>query len=178
MTDGTDTSLEDAEIINQLIADHRESTGQPDGGADGEACETSESNGKAAVKLRMRLSTLLGLDEYPAELAGWGPMHAELARDLAGNLGGAQWRFAITRRAGAPTALRDHPRPARRQRHARGGPILEPLPDPIARDRAPMPLLVPVDSDWESSQIWEESPEPEPEPPATEPDSSDDIPPF
>jgi len=96
MTDGTYTGLEDAEIINQLIADHRESTGQPDGGGGSEACETSESNGKAAVELRVRLSTLLGLDEYPAELAGWGPVHAELARHLAGNLGGAQWRFAIT----------------------------------------------------------------------------------
>jgi hypothetical protein len=48
------------------------------------------------VELRVRLSTLLGHDQYPAELAGWGPLHAELARDLAATLGGAQWRFAIT----------------------------------------------------------------------------------
>jgi hypothetical protein len=48
------------------------------------------------MKLRVRLSTLLGDDEYPAELAGWGPVHAELARELATTLGGAQWRFAIT----------------------------------------------------------------------------------
>jgi Domain of unknown function (DUF222) len=50
----------------------------------------------AGVELRVRLSTLLGGDQYPAELAGWGPLHAELARDLAVTLGGAQWRFAIT----------------------------------------------------------------------------------
>ncbi|HWR46793.1 MAG TPA: DUF222 domain-containing protein [Pseudonocardiaceae bacterium] len=50
----------------------------------------------AGVELRVRLSTLLGQDQYPAELAGWGPLHAELARDLAGALGGAQWRFALT----------------------------------------------------------------------------------
>jgi hypothetical protein len=48
------------------------------------------------LELRVRLSTLLGRDQYPAELAGWGPLHAELARDLARDLGGAQWRFAIT----------------------------------------------------------------------------------
>jgi hypothetical protein len=44
----------------------------------------------------LRLPTLLGHDQYPAELAGWGPVHAELARELATALGGAQWRFAIT----------------------------------------------------------------------------------
>ncbi len=50
----------------------------------------------AGLELRVRLSTLLGRDQYPAELAGWGPLHAELARNLAATLGGAQWRFAIT----------------------------------------------------------------------------------
>ena len=44
------------------------------------------------MELRVRLSALLGYDQHPAELAGWGPVHAELARDL----GGAEWRFAIT----------------------------------------------------------------------------------
>ncbi len=48
------------------------------------------------LELRVRLSTLLGCDQYPAELAGWGHLHAELARDLAASLGGAQWRFAVT----------------------------------------------------------------------------------
>lgn len=50
----------------------------------------------AGLELRVRLSTLLGHDQYPAELAGWGPLHAELARDLTTTLGGAQWRFALT----------------------------------------------------------------------------------
>jgi hypothetical protein len=46
--------------------------------------------------LCVRLSTLLGQDQYRAELAGWGSVHAELARDLITTLGGARWRFAIT----------------------------------------------------------------------------------
>ncbi|PZS40178.1 MAG: hypothetical protein DLM62_04255 [Pseudonocardiales bacterium] len=50
----------------------------------------------AGMELRVRLSTLLGRDEYPAELAGWGPVHADLARDLATSMTRGQWRFAIT----------------------------------------------------------------------------------
>ncbi|MGH8573802.1 MAG: hypothetical protein ACREX8_14690, partial [Gammaproteobacteria bacterium] len=49
----------------------------------------------AGLELRVRLSTLLGHDQYPAELAGWGPVHAELARDLAATLHRAQWWFAV-----------------------------------------------------------------------------------
>ncbi|MGH3770957.1 MAG: DUF222 domain-containing protein [Pseudonocardiaceae bacterium] len=57
---------------------------------------THSAHTGAGLELRVRLSTLLGQDQYPAELAGWGPLHAELARDLATTLGGAQWRFALT----------------------------------------------------------------------------------
>lgn len=69
----------------------------PDGGA-GSVADQRAPRGpvNAGMDLRARLSTLLGRDQHPAELAGWGPLHAELARDLAATLGGAQWRFAIT----------------------------------------------------------------------------------
>ncbi|MGH3808416.1 MAG: hypothetical protein ACRDRU_17695 [Pseudonocardiaceae bacterium] len=62
----------------------------------------------------MRLSTLLGRDEYPGELAGWGPVHAGLARDLATTMGRGQWRFAITDEQGHLPALRHHSRPPHR----------------------------------------------------------------
>jgi hypothetical protein len=56
--------------------------------------------------------------------------------------------------------------------------IIEPLPDPIPRDRSPFPLTIPLDDDWEDTQIWDD-PEPEPEPdPPPEPDPRADIPPF
>ncbi|MGH3754931.1 MAG: HNH endonuclease signature motif containing protein [Pseudonocardiaceae bacterium] len=64
---------------------------------------SARSSWGAGVELRVQLSTLLGRDQYPAELAGWGPAHAELARDLAPTLGGAQWRFAITNEHGQLT---------------------------------------------------------------------------
>lgn len=43
----------------------------------------------------MRVSTLMHLDDLPAELAGWGPVHAELARRMVKRQIGGEWRFAI-----------------------------------------------------------------------------------
>ncbi len=51
---------------------------------------------RIGLELQVRLSTLLGLDEAPAELAGWGPIHPTYARDLCAELGPAQWRYALT----------------------------------------------------------------------------------
>ncbi|HEY2763094.1 MAG TPA: DUF222 domain-containing protein [Pseudonocardiaceae bacterium] len=74
---------------------------EPNGGGVAEGgCSPADRKPRGAagagMELRVRLSTLLGHDEYPAELAGWGPIHAELARDLASTLACGQWRFAIT----------------------------------------------------------------------------------
>ncbi|WP_344608446.1 HNH endonuclease signature motif containing protein [Sporichthya brevicatena] len=48
------------------------------------------------VQLTAKVSTLLGMDRDPAELAGQGPIHAEYARNLAKQLSAGQWRFAVT----------------------------------------------------------------------------------
>jgi hypothetical protein len=47
------------------------------------------------IEVRVRLSTLLGLDEHPAELPGWGPISAAAARDLVAAQHHAEWRIAI-----------------------------------------------------------------------------------
>ncbi|MGH4007855.1 MAG: DUF222 domain-containing protein [Pseudonocardiaceae bacterium] len=47
------------------------------------------------IEVRVRLSTLLGLDEHPAELPGWGPIPAAAARDLVAAQHHAEWRIAI-----------------------------------------------------------------------------------
>ncbi|MGH3670343.1 MAG: hypothetical protein ACRDSH_06870 [Pseudonocardiaceae bacterium] len=47
------------------------------------------------IEVRVRLSTLLGLDEHPAELPGWGPIPAAAARDLVAAQHTAEWRVAI-----------------------------------------------------------------------------------
>jgi hypothetical protein len=47
------------------------------------------------VQVRVGLATLLGDDEQPGEIAGWGVITAATARDLAGRQLGGEWRFAI-----------------------------------------------------------------------------------
>ncbi len=64
------------------------STGCPD--------ETGTSRPvRYGIEVRVRLSTLLGLDEHPAELPGWGPVPAAAARDLVAAQHNAEWRLAI-----------------------------------------------------------------------------------
>ncbi|MGQ0719491.1 MAG: HNH endonuclease signature motif containing protein, partial [Pseudonocardiales bacterium] len=50
---------------------------------------------KYGIEVRVRLSTLLGVDEHPAELPGWGPIPAATARDLVAAQHNAEWRIAI-----------------------------------------------------------------------------------
>jgi hypothetical protein len=73
------------------------------------------------IEVRARLSTLLGLDAFPGELAGWGAIHAELARRLVTDNTGGQWRFVITDEDGYPihTGLL-RARPAASMRHGAG----------------------------------------------------------
>ncbi len=47
------------------------------------------------IEVWVRLSTLLGLDEHPAELPGWGPIPAPAARNLIATQHHAEWRIAI-----------------------------------------------------------------------------------
>lgn len=113
MTDGTYAGLDDTAILNHLRGAQGNEAGPDDraaepedqtGGSDDHVAEPDDETAPAddltksgsGMELRVRLSTLLGCDQHPAELAGWGPVHAELARELVTALGGAQWRFAIT----------------------------------------------------------------------------------
>ncbi len=48
------------------------------------------------LHLKMRMTSLLGLDRAPAELAGWAPIHGAYGQMLTSLMGRAQWRFAIT----------------------------------------------------------------------------------
>jgi hypothetical protein len=59
--------------------------------------ENSRSGGiGAVVDIRVELSTLLGLAEYPGEIPGYGPVIADVTRQLVENADRAEWRFGIT----------------------------------------------------------------------------------
>lgn len=90
---------------------------------------------RAGVELRVELSTLLGLDRHPAELAGWGYIHAEAARSIASAQTGAQWRYTVCDDHGV--LLHDGlitTRPA-------GFPPRSPRPGGIIEIRIPLTLL-------------------------------------
>jgi hypothetical protein len=97
MTDGSYAGLDDAAILEHL---RRAGEGADEPAGDGTRHSQPDESQRAPIgagmELPVRLSTLLGHDEYPAKLAGWGAVHAGLARELATTQGGAQWRFAIT----------------------------------------------------------------------------------
>ncbi|HET6214381.1 MAG TPA: DUF222 domain-containing protein, partial [Micromonosporaceae bacterium] len=85
MTDGSYTGMDDAAILTTLLTAAEPSVPSP-----------GSRPGARGVEVRVRLSTLLGLDRHPGELAGWGPVHAELARSLVAQHTAGQWRFVLT----------------------------------------------------------------------------------
>jgi hypothetical protein len=60
--------------------------------------QTQEENGgtSAVVDIRAPLTTLLGLSEDPGEIPGYGPVIADVTRQIITNSEQAQWRFGIT----------------------------------------------------------------------------------
>ncbi|MEU6429990.1 DUF222 domain-containing protein [Microbispora sp. NPDC046973] len=46
-------------------------------------------------EIRVELTTLLGLDEHPAHLPGWGMVHAGQARRIIASMLAGQWRYAV-----------------------------------------------------------------------------------
>ncbi|MGH3318800.1 MAG: hypothetical protein ACRDN9_01250 [Streptosporangiaceae bacterium] len=232
MTDGAYTGLDDAAILATLLSAGGDDDGDggdtgagedivagsglggdrgdgekgddAGGGSGDRAPETHASAGnRGGIELRVRLSTLLGRDQHPAEIAGWGPLHADLARDLIPTLPRAEWRFVVTdtaghlrhvgitraRPAGTPagggrsgdvvelqvpaTLLETHPRDEPPE------PIIEPLPGPIPGQGDPSRIITPVDDDWTDDHILER-PAPKSHPPPSGPryDLDTDPPPF
>ncbi len=51
---------------------------------------------KGFVELRVDIATLVGLSELPGDLGGYGPIVADLTRQLALGLPQLEWRYAIT----------------------------------------------------------------------------------
>src|SRR5690606_21914919 len=56
------------------------------------------------LRLLARLATVAGADARPGILAGWGPVHAELARTIA-TTPGARWWYVLANPDGSPAAI-------------------------------------------------------------------------
>lgn len=87
---------------------------------------TPPSGRRAGVEVRTEITTLLGLNDHPAEIAGWGFVDAETARRLVADQTAAEWRFAITNDDGhllfeGITRVRPAGFPARADAPCRGG---------------------------------------------------------
>ncbi|MGB8995603.1 MAG: hypothetical protein WCC65_09880 [Pseudonocardiaceae bacterium] len=109
---------------------------------------------RVGVEIRVGLSTLLGRDRYPGEVAGWGPVTAEVARSLVIAQRGAQWRFALTDPAGqlllaGITRHRPH-------RAAPGGPVgeLPPCRGGLVELQLPAALLTDLVADPDACGDW------------------------
>ncbi len=61
--------------------------------------ESTQGTG-AVVDIHVDLATLADLTEQPGELAGYGPVVADIARQVAGMQERAEWRFTVTDPAG------------------------------------------------------------------------------
>ena len=73
----------------------------PDGQADGQIVECPDGRPvrparRAGAEIRVEITTLLGLDDHPGEIAGWGFIDAAVARGLVRDQTAAEWRYAIT----------------------------------------------------------------------------------
>jgi len=53
------------------------------------------TTGRGTVDIRVDLTTLIGLDDNPAELFGYGPVIADVARRVVDNADDAEWRVTI-----------------------------------------------------------------------------------
>ncbi len=60
----------------------------------------TKSAKKGIVDIHVDLETLTRLVDHPGELAGYGPVIADIARQVAENRQGQQWRYQITNQTG------------------------------------------------------------------------------
>ena len=60
---------------------------------------------RGVVDIRVDLTTLAGLDEKPAQIPGWGPVIADIARKVSREQDDSEWRITITDEEGQPIGV-------------------------------------------------------------------------
>lgn len=56
----------------------------------------SDADRNGTVDIRVDLTTLMDLDQRPGDLAGYGPVVADIARKVASDNNGGEWRYSVT----------------------------------------------------------------------------------
>jgi hypothetical protein len=75
------------------------------------------SSARGLVDVRIKASTLAGLDEHPGEIPGWGPVLADVARKLVAEQPDATWQVTVTDETGrALNSVTTRRRPTARQK--------------------------------------------------------------
>jgi len=64
---------------------------------------------RGVVDIRVDLTTLAELDDAPAEIPGWGPVIADIARKVSRDQDDSEWRVTITDEGGAADRSHHHP---------------------------------------------------------------------
>lgn len=108
---------------------------------------TTGTAGPVGIEIRAALSTLLGLDQQPGEIPGWGPVTAETARRTVHQQRRASWRWVVVDAHGHLfTDGATRARPADLPRHgARGG---------IVELQIPETTLTTLLHDSDSTGVW------------------------
>ena len=57
------------------------------------------------VEIRVDMSTLTGIDDQPAEIPGWGPVLADVARQIVDEASDAEWRIIPVDENGQPVGV-------------------------------------------------------------------------
>jgi hypothetical protein len=93
--------LPEAEIVAALLTQFPPPEAAPPEAAPPGAQPAERSvAARTGVELRVGLGTLMGLNDDPAEIAGWGTITASVARELAAEQRKSEWRYAIVDDAG------------------------------------------------------------------------------
>jgi hypothetical protein len=78
--------------------------------------QEGSSSETAVVDIRVDLTTLLELDDQPGEIPGWGPVVADITRQLVGDADKAEWRYGIYHQDQLVDVITSRRRPTKTQK--------------------------------------------------------------
>ena len=82
------------QIRADILLDLLTGNGQPNGSSD-----------KGVVEIRVDMTTLAGIDDQPGEVPGWGPVLADVARQIVDEASDAEWRIVPVDENGQPLGV-------------------------------------------------------------------------